>query len=150
MPTGRPSSYSEEIADEICNRLALGESLIQMCKDEHLPSRETVRTWIIAFPSFSAKYARAREEQQEHHAEEILAIADDSSNDWMDREMDNGRIERVVDHENIQRARLRVDTRKWIMSKLAPKKYGEKITQEHTGPEGGPAILQVVSKEPQK
>ena len=92
---------------------------------------------------FSEQYARAREQQQEFYAEEILDIADDGQNDYMERLNKNGEIEMVVNHENIQRSRLRVDTRKWIMSKLAPKKYGDKVQQEISGKDGGELIVNV-------
>lgn len=83
------------------------------------------------------QYARAKEVQSEHMAEEILAIADDGQNDWMER---NGAESAgwAVNGEHIQRSRLRVDSRKWLMSKLAPKKYGDRVTQEMTGAGGGP------------
>ena len=71
-------------------------------------------------------------------ADEITDIADDSSNDWMDRKTKSGDTIRVIDHEAINRSRLRVDARKWIASKLKPKKYGEKLDLTHQGPNGGP------------
>jgi hypothetical protein len=73
------------------------------------------------------EYARAKEEMAEHFAEEMLEIADDGSNDWIERELERGNVIKVADHEHIARSRLRVDTRKWLMSKLLPKKYGEKL-----------------------
>lgn len=94
------------------------------------------------------QYARARAVQSEHMAEEILAIADNGQNDWMER---NGEDSPgwTLNGEHIQRSRLRVDSRKWLMSKLAPKKYGERVTQEMTGKDGGPIenrwIVEVVS-----
>jgi len=63
----------------------------------------------------------------EHFAEEILEIADDGSNDWIERELESGHVVKVADHKHIARSRLRVDTRKWLMSKLLPKKYGDRL-----------------------
>ena len=143
MPGGRPSSYNKQTCDEICNRLALGESLRTICKSEHLPNISTILDWISKHSEFSEQYARAREQQQEFYAEEILDIADDGQNDYMERLNKNGEIEMVVNHENIQRSRLRVDTRKWIMSKLAPKKYGDKVQQEISGKDGGELTVNV-------
>jgi hypothetical protein len=131
---GRPAKYTDELAKTICTRLAEGESLRTICLDEEIPSRETVRKWLVDSPSFLAQYARAREEQADFYAEEIVEISDDGRRDYTTTE--DGR--EVVDHDHIARARLRVDARKWYASKLAPKKYGDKVTAEHSGPGGGP------------
>ena len=108
-----------------------------------MPDITTILDWISKHPEFSQQYARAREQQQEFYAEEILDIADNGQNDYMERLNKNGEVEMVVNYENIQRSRLRVDTRKWIMSKLAPKKYGDKVTQELTGKDGAELIVNV-------
>ena len=82
--------------------------------------------WAAEKPAFSEQYAKARELLLEHWAEEILEIADDGSNDWMERNAkDNPGW--VANGEHIQRSRLRSDNRKWLLSKLAAKKYGEKL-----------------------
>lgn len=93
--------------------------------------------WARDIPEFAEQYAKAREALLEHHAEELLEIADDGSNDWMVRnDPDNPGF--IANGEHIQRSRLRVDTRKWLLSKLAARKYGDKITAELTGKDGGP------------
>jgi len=92
-----------------------------------MPHKRTVKRWLAEKPSFQEQYARAKEEMAEHFAEEILEIADDGSNDWIEREVESGKLIKVADHEHIARSRLRVDTRKWLMSKLLPKKFGEKL-----------------------
>jgi len=92
-----------------------------------MPHKRTVKRWLAEKPSFQEQYARAKEEMAEHFAEEILEIADDGSNDWIERELETGNVINVANHEHIARSRLRVDTRKWLMSKLLPKKYGEKL-----------------------
>lgn len=129
---GRPSVYSEEVAEEICKRHANGESLRQITRDPRMPADSTVRLWIVNNRNgFSARYAKAREAMYERWAEEIVEIADDATNDWMQRE------EAVVlNSEHVNRSRLRVDTRKWLLSKLMPKQYGDK--HEVTGKDGGP------------
>lgn len=66
-------------------------------------------------------------------ADELLEIADDGSNDWMEKTVGSGETITVVDHEHVQRSRLRVDTRKWYLSKLAPKRYSEKLATDDTG-----------------
>lgn len=138
---GRPSIYTKELAEEICERLAAGESLRAICKDEGFPAESTVRGWVLDDKEgFSAQYARARDFYLDNMADEIIEISDDGSNDWMERELESGKIIDVLNHEHVTRSRLRVDTRKWYLSKLAPKRYGDKITQEHTGPEGEPLM----------
>ncbi len=141
---GRPSDYTPEIANEICERLADGESLRSICKLEHLPSRVTVRNWLAdeRYKTFLNQYARAREEQADHYFEEAIDISDDSTNDYMLREGIP-----VLNAEAVQRSRLRVDVRKWAAGKLAPKKYGDKIQTELSGPDGGPVQHEVRTAE---
>lgn len=130
---GRPSDYSEELGTVICHRLIQGESLREICRAEDMPALSTVCLWLSKFEPFSEQYARAKEIQMEHKLEEIFEIADNSAGDIT---VTDGKA--IVNHENIQRARLRVDTRKWAMSKLAPKKYGDRLVAEHSGPAGAP------------
>jgi hypothetical protein len=131
--TGRPSDFTDAVAALICTRLAEGESLREICRDEAMPGQSTVFRWLAANEEFREQYARAREAQADHMADEILEIADDGKNDWMERNVGEGEIIVVADHEHINRSKLRVDARKWLMSKVAPKKYGEKIEVAHSG-----------------
>ena len=126
MPVGRPSEYTQDIADRICARLSDGESLRSVCRDEGMPDKASVFRWLRTHQEFCDQYAIAKEESAESHADDIKDIADDISKDY---EIVDGEVR--VNNEAIQRSRLRVDTRKWIASKLKPKKYGERI--EHTG-----------------
>jgi hypothetical protein len=126
-PPGRPSIYSDELASKICGYVAEGYSLRQIGDLPQMPHQRTMKRWLAEKPTFQERYAQAKEEMAEHFAEEILEIADDGSNDWIEREVESGKIIKVVDHEHIARSRLRVDTRKWLMSKLLPKKYGERL-----------------------
>lgn len=125
---GRPSTFSQEIADVICLRLSEGESLRTICKDEAMPGASTVFQWLAARKEFAEQYARAREAQADHMAEEILQIADDGQNDTY--RTDDGP---AVNHDVVARSRLRVDARKWLASKMAPKKYGDKLDMKHSG-----------------
>ena len=86
------------------------------------------------------QYARARESQADKMAEDILAIADDGLNDTY--KDDNGNIR--VDQDVVARSRLRIDARKWLASKMAPKKYGDKIAQEISGADGNPLTVQII------
>ena len=111
-------------ADAVCERIAECETL-QAIADSAEVSKGTLITWLGSFPD---QYARAREAQADKLAEDILAIADDGSNDTY--QTDNGE---QTNHDVIARSRLRVDARKWLAGKMAPKKYGDKIEHEHKG-----------------
>lgn len=140
---GRPSKYTEAIACEICERLANGEALKTICADKHLPEESTVRNWALTDAhGFFARYMRAREAQALRWADEIVEISDDGTNDFM--EIKEGA--EVVNHEHIARSRLRVDTRKWLLSKLLPKQFGDKVTLG--GDSENPIIIQKVYEPP--
>jgi len=140
----RPSKFTQKIADAICEELAAGKSLREICKSEGVLDKATVFRWLAKNDEFRDQYARAREVQAELYADEIIEISDDGSNDWMERQNADGSSYTVADHEHISRSKLRVDSRKWLLSKILPKKYGDKITQELTGKDGG-AIQVVIS-----
>lgn len=144
--TGRPSKFTQKIADLICERIAAGETLAAICKDADMPETVTVWRWREAHESFRSAYARARVAQMEAWADEIVDISDDGSNDWMKRnDPDNEGY--VFNGEHAQRSRLRVDTRKFLMAKIAPKVFGEKT--QLTNAEGdGPAEIVVTWGKP--
>jgi len=79
-------------------------------------------------------------------ADELLEVADDGKNDWMERQGEDDQKLYVLNGEHVQRSRIRVDTRKWLLSKALPKVYGDKLTQEHTGPNGGPVQMQRIER----
>jgi len=132
-PAHRPIEYTEEIAEEVCWRLAHGESLVSICSDDHLPHCATIYRWLIRFPIFCEMYARAREDQADTNADEILAIADERPPEFKD---DKGRI--YLDQTFIQWQKNRIDARKWTAAKLKPRKYGDRMAVE--GVENGAAI----------
>lgn len=132
----RPSSFTPEIADYICEGLANGRSLREMCReDEKMPCQSMVFRWLAQDDVFREQYARAREAQADAMADEILAIADETERDTIETE--NG--ERA-NNEWIARSRLRVDARKWLASKMAPKKYGDKLDVGIGGIPDAPAV----------
>lgn len=135
MALGRPSIYSAELGLKICQRLADGESLRAICKDDDFPTKSTVLRWILdgEHKEFSDQYAKAREIQAEVLADEIFDIADNSSNDWMERQYSEDNVQIVLNSEALARSRLRVDSRKWYLSKVLPKKFGDKSEVNHTG-----------------
>lgn len=143
------TEFRQEIADKLLERLAEGESLRAICRDDDMPARSTVFKWLAdpAHSAFVDQYARAREAQAEALFEDILEIADDKSGDVKIVGRD-GEEREVCDTEFVARARLRVDARKWMAGKLAPKKYGEKITQEHTGADGAALPAAVIYQLP--
>lgn len=139
MPRGRPTSYSDEKADIICERLALGESLKGICETDGLPCQATVFNWIATRPDFLEKYRRAREAQADAFFDDLLTIADDGRNDWMKRLGKDGQsLGWVENGEALRRSALRIEARKWMAAKIAPKKYGEKVETTVTGANGGP------------
>lgn len=129
---GRPSKFTEATGAEICRRLGEGESLRAICRDSAMPAEATVRGWVIdgIDEEFAARYHRARELQAFGWAEEILEVADDGTNDFVERERENGSKYVAFDAENVQRSRLRIDARKWLVSKILPKIYGDKVSAE--------------------
>jgi hypothetical protein len=121
-PVGRPSVFSDELADEICSRLVEGESLRQICRDDHMPHRRTVLRWQAEKPDFATIIARAREGQAD-------CLHDDMAD--IEAEIRSGALEP-------QAARVIIWSKQWRAGKLAPKKYGDKLLNEHTGADGGP------------
>lgn len=130
---GRPTTYSKKVAEELCFYLAQGKSLRTVCDYEGMPHLSTVFRWFQIHPDFCEQYARAKQESADAMAEEILDIADDGTNDWMTIETKGGFEKEVPNNEVLQRSRLRVDTRKWLMAKMKPKKYGERIDMTSNG-----------------
>jgi hypothetical protein len=121
---GRPSLYTPELADAICERLSNGESLNAICAADGMPSEAAVRLWALDDrDGFAAKYARARELQA--HALAELAVTE------------------AAKASDAALGRLAFDARRWFAGKVAPKHYGEKVTAEHTGPGGGAIATQI-------
>lgn len=104
---GRPSSYNAKTASDICKRIANGDSLKSICDEKKYPTTDTIRKWLHDFPEFLANYARAREQQADYYADEMIELADEA--------------------KDVNKARLQIDVRKWKASKLQPKKYGDKL-----------------------
>ena len=150
-PGGRPTKYRQSIARAICIRLMLGESLNVICRRAGYPSKTSVFTWLTKYPEFLDQYQRAREIQQEHHLDEMLEIADDGSNDWMEKFNREGEsIGWQLNGEHVQRSKLRVDTRKWIMERMASKRFGQKQAIDHTSSDKSmtPTRIEIVAPSP--
>lgn len=148
---GRPSKYSNTLAETICARIMDGESLRAVCRDEEMPSRMTVLRWVASNEAFRDQYARACEIRADLLFDEMFEIADDATNDYMLQaskdagDEDGVSLKAGFNSENVQRSRLRIDTRKWALSKMNPKKYGDKI--QHAGADGeGPIVISWLDK----
>ena len=131
---GRPTVYSLEVADLILGKIAEGMSVREICKADDMPARSTVMLWIAQDrEGFSDRYARACEARAHYWADEILDIADDGHNDWIERlDADGEVIGWRENGEAVSRSRLRVDSRKWLLSKMLPK-YSDRHEIKHTG-----------------
>ena len=140
--TGRPGAHTPDLALEICLRLAEGQTLREICRDERMPGRTTVTRWIVEDrEGFRGQYVRAREAQADAWADENIEIADDSTNDWVERQKGEQAVTEL-DREHISRSALRIETRKWHMSRMSPKKWGDRTQLQHTGADGGPIQIE--------
>ena len=119
----------DNIFEYVCQEIEKGRALRNVLKDENMPSTSTFYQWLDNDEVKAKQYARATEVRADIIFDDILAIADENTNDTSINE--NG-IE-VVNNDVIQRSRLRIDARKWVLSKLNPKKFGDKIQTEHSG-----------------
>ena len=141
---GRPSKLTDSLAERICEAVALTtKGLPTICElNEDFPAYETIIRWTVRDEAFRHKYAHAKEQQMQLIGCEILEIADEMPTCTVPDP--DGGVSVRIDNAGIQRNRLRVDTRKWLMSKLAPKTYGDKVQQEVTGANGGPIQASVL------
>lgn len=141
---GRPTDYSEDLAARICEELASGKPLVRICLADDMPEPKTIYRWLAKHPEFSHMYIRAREDQADTNADEIVQIADtpEIGVKTITRVGADGKqIVETVTGDMVEHRKLRIDARKWNAAKLKPKKYGEKI--QHTGDGGGPVAVAV-------
>ena len=131
--TGRPTDYNEEITAIMCERVAAGESVRDITSDPDMPCMTSFFRWLNKYEAFREQYAIAKELGAEALFADILSIADDGRNDWMEKLDKQGEAYGWgVNGEAIARSRLRVDSRKWYLSKVLPKVYGDKQQIETT------------------
>lgn len=130
---GRPHGYTEEKALEICELVADGQSINKISKMPGMPTRSTILKWFRDVPEFSIMYARAKEIGFEVLADEIIDLSDAAEN---------------IKAEELRRHQLMIDTRKWLLAKLQPRKYGDRVTQEIVGnKEEAPVQVEVTKEE---
>lgn len=140
---GRPSKRTKALVDQILRRVANGEILSRICREDGMPERGTIWRWTEEDPEFRDALMRAREACVHSLVDEAVEIADDGSNDYVTVETRDGGTKVVLDKEHVDRSKLRVETRKWLAGCVAPKAYGQKSTHEVTGPNGGPLVTVV-------
>lgn len=127
---GRPSRYTVELADEIISRIAQGETLRAICRDEHMPGWVTVYSWRETVPGFAERLARARDDGEEAIAQECMEIADSAKNDWMETHGQDD-VGYKLNGEHVQRSKLRIETRLKLLAIWNPKKWGAKVDLNH-------------------
>jgi hypothetical protein len=128
---GRPSTFTPELGLAICSAISSGASLRSVSEMPGMPDRGTVLGWTETHPDFCRQYARACDERGHWLAEDALRIADGPVR------IAGGKMDAAA----VQDKRVRVDTRRWFASKLAPKVYGDRVAAEVSGPGGGPVQL---------
>ncbi|WP_423169688.1 terminase small subunit protein [Stenotrophomonas maltophilia] len=127
----RPSKFTPNLADAICELLVDGKSLRTICSTAKMPSRSTVIRWLAENEIFRNQYARARELQADTLAEEILDIADKAVLGERLKKDGKGQVLERQTGDMVERSKLMIDARKWYAGKLQPKKYGERVALDH-------------------
>ncbi len=180
MKKGRPTLYNDAIVDALCAKLADGKDLGSVCAAKGMPDPSQIYRWLALYPEFREKYAHAREVQADVYAAQTVAIADRCREgkktkrtvcetcrgtgitsidvDGEEQAATCGRcagaggFDEVTTSDMVERSRLMIEARKWYASKLAPKKYGDRISQEISGPDGAaiPTRVEVVFVDPPK
>jgi hypothetical protein len=139
---GRPTKYNQRLGAEICRRLSTGRTLRDVARDRRMPAESTIRGWANSnTEGFAAQYSRAREIGYQAMADEILEIADDGTKDWIAAKGREGEGKRVLNSEHVQRSKLRVDARKWLLTNALPKMPANKTEQ---GASSGPLVVEIV------
>jgi hypothetical protein len=126
-PVGRPSKYSPELADRICEYLMNGRDLLDICNDEDMPGRATVYRWLREHPDFDTQYARAREALADYEMHKLKEMAENCT------------------EANVNSTRVKLNHFQWRVMKIAPRLYGERVQAEVTGANGGPIEMRAVT-----
>ena len=138
---GYTDEQKEKVFALILERVSKGEALRVVLRNPDLPSSITFYKWLDADAELAKRYTRACDERAEAIFEDILDIADDASKDSIDVDLGGGVVVQKTDYENIQRSRLRVDARKWMLAKLKPSKYGDKVEATLKGDASAPITV---------
>ena len=124
-PVGRPPKFTQTLADDICERIANGESLRNICRDKSMPDKTTVLRWVDDNNDFCDQYARACARREDSFFDDLIEIADSVT----------------ADAAEVAKARVQIDARKWVLSRMNPKKYGDRVQQEVSGSIGAEVTL---------
>lgn len=130
-PVGRPSAYTDELGAEICERIALGETLTSICTDDDKPNPTTVWRWQEARPEFRNAIAGARVEQTRAWADEMVALSRDSSRDMIRKTKESGEVYETLDREHVERVKLRINTLQWLMVRANRADFGDRSQIDH-------------------
>lgn len=134
------TDFSQALFDEICELMAGGESLTSICKRSGMPNKRTVMRWLEKNEALAIQYSEAQNMRADHYFDQIIDLADNCRFGSKKVYKADGGIE-IIDGDMVERSRLQIDARKWVLARMNPKKYGDKFTQELTGADGGPVRL---------
>jgi hypothetical protein len=140
------STFTQALFDKICDLIAEGMSLREVCKIKGMPNRRTFHDWHQRTPELQTQYDRACLEREDLYFEQIIAIADECRKGIKTTTKGSGKSKTVetVETDMTERAKIQIDARKWTLARMNRKKYGDHVTEELTGPNGGP--LQVIKR----
>lgn len=127
------------VADRLFEGIMSGRSVRSICDDEGMPSKTSVMRWLAADEEFAARYAAAKAIQAELLADEMIAIADTPEEGTKTIQKATGT--EITTGDMVEHRKLRISTRQWMLARLLPKKYGDRIQQEITGRDGGPVVI---------
>lgn len=149
-PAGGKGIYDDKLATEFCERMCKGEAPTQICQDPRMPSYPTIIRWTLSddpkLEAFRIMYEESKKIMWLYHADQMLDLSDNSANDYMDRyNKFTEETERVFDNENVQRSKLRIDTRKWLLAKMLPHVFGEKVDVSIGGRDGKPIAIAAIT-----
>lgn len=137
---GRPTLFNQRTADAICERLASGLSLRNICRNKGMPHKATVFRWLALNSEFSDQYARARESQADLLVDEMIDIADMPKIGKKTKRTSDGKVEEIT-FDMTEHRRLQIETRKWVAARMRPKKYGDKLDiEQKTTLEAGDSV----------
>jgi hypothetical protein len=142
MPRGKETEYTKEMGMRIADMIAENRTLREIAAMPDMPAMSTIMKWRVDIPEFEAIYTIARQMQAHLLFDETLDIADDGTNDWMARNDAAGGTSYQVNGECVARSRLRVDTRKFYISKVLPKIYGDKLDLNVGGQSDNPMVVE--------
>lgn len=137
------STFTQALFDRICERIAEGESLRGICKDKGYPAKRTFLRWVEGDEALQKQYGKAQMDRIDHYAEQIIEIADECRVGKKVTTKANGDVE-TVEVDMVERARVQIDARKWTCARMNPKKYGDRVLNEHMGEDGGPLVVKIV------